>query len=455
MTLGPAAVALLALALVLPRPAAGQSDGLVDRLDAFVQRYVDLDVFSGAVLVAQGDSVLFDRQYGMASWQLDVPVTSKHRFRVASVSKAFTDVAILRLVAAGTLSWEDRVADYVSDFPRGEEITLRMLATNQSGVPHINDLSWYDQFEFRDWPLVELIDRLKAEPLDFEPGTDSKYSNGGFALLARIMEIATGNTYGTVLREEVFEPAGMRDSGHEGHNELVPMLAPGYTYGLDGVEPAPYVEMSLKVGGGSAYSTAGDLYRFARAIRDGTLIEPALADSLFGTIESPTDHPRIYFGGRAPGYTAALVRYPGDDVVVAVLSNNYSRLNEEISDGVAGIVFGGRYDNRLGDILSREPFPAVDLDPSAVAPYAGPWKHAWGFALDLEADGGSLIYHDPERGIRHRLIPLSENSFISAFQWARIDFERGPDGSVAGATMTWLDFPERAWPLERREAETP
>lgn len=251
------------------------------------------------------------------------------------------------------------MAEYVPDFPRGEEITLRMLATNRSGVPHVNDLPWYDQFEFRDWPLVEIVERLKMEPLDFEPGTDSNYSNGGFALLARILEVATGKAYGEVLREQVFEPAGMRDSGHEGHNALVPMLARGYTYGMAGVEPPPYVEMSLKVGGGSVYSTVGDLYRFARAVGDGTLIAPALADSLFGTIDSPTGHERVYHGGRAPGYTAALVRYPTEDVVVAILSNNYSRLNEEISDGLAGIVFGGTYDNRLGDILARRPFPAT------------------------------------------------------------------------------------------------
>lgn len=444
---------VLAGLLALPAVAQGQpDDGLAGRLNAFVNRYVQMDVFSGAVLVAVGGEVVLERGYGMASPQLGVPATPEHRFRVASVSKAFTDVALLRLVAGGALGWDDRVAAYVPDFPRGAEITLRMLATNRSGVPHINDLPWYDQFAFHEWPLEKIVERLKAEPLDFEPGTDSNYSNGGFALLARILEVATGTSYGTVLREEVFEPAGMRDSGHERHNELVPMLAPGYTYGLNGIEPAPYVEMSLKVGGGSVYSTVGDLYRFARAIRDGTLIATALADSLFSTIDSPTGHERVYHGGRAPGYTAALVRYPGEEVVVVVLSNNYSRLNEEISDGLAGIVFGGTYDNRLGDILARRPFRAADLDPVRVAAYAGAWRHAWGFALDLEADGESLIYRDPEREMGHRLIPLSASSFVSPWQWARIDFEQEPDGTVASATMTWLDFPEREWPLERREA---
>lgn len=446
-------VVLAALAS-LPAAARGQSDSdIPGRLDAFVNRYVDMDVFSGAVLVAVGDEVVLEKGYGMASWQLGVPATPSHRFRIASVSKAFTDVAVLRLVAAGILAWDDRVTEYVPDFPRGDEITVRMLATNRSGIPHINDLPWYDQFEFRDWPLEEIVERLKSEPLDFDPGTDSNYSNGGFALLARVLELSTRRSYGEVLREQVFEPAGMLDSGHEGHNDLIPGLAAGYTYGIDGIEPSPYVEMSLKVGGGSAYSTVGDLHRFARAIREGDLIDSALADSLFGTIESPTDHPRVYHGGRAPGYTAALARYPERGVVVAVLSNNYSRLNEEISDGLAGIVFGGTYDNRLADILERRPFPVVDTDAAKVAPYAGPWRHAWGFAFDLEVEDGTLVYRDPERDIRHRLIPTSETSFISPWQWARIDFARGSDGGVASATMTWLDFPEKAWPLERREGE--
>jgi CubicO group peptidase (beta-lactamase class C family) len=410
-----------------------------------------MGVFSGAVLVARHDEIVLERGYGMASWELGVPATPSHRFRTASISKAFTDVAMLRLVATGTLDWEDRVSRYVPDFPRGDEITVRMLATNRSGLAHINDLPWYDQFEFRDWTLEEIVERLADEPLDFDPGTDSNYSNGGFALLALVIERATGKPYAEVLREQVFEPAGMPDSGHEGHDELVPMLARGYTYGMDGIQPAPYVEMMLKIGGGSAYSTVGDLYRFARAIEDGRLIDRAVADSLFGTIDSPTGQSRVYHGGRAPGYTAALVRYPESNAIVVVLSNNYSRLNEEISDGLAGILFGGSYDNRLGDILSREPFSAVELDSGQIAAYAGAWRHAWGFAFDLEATGGTLVYRDPERGMRHRLIPLSSTSFISPWQWARIDFESA-DGEVLAGTMTWLDFPEEAWPLERRES---
>ena len=440
------------LILICPRPMAGQEE-LETRLDAFVQRYVEMGVFSGAVLVAVDEEVVLEKGYGMASWQLQVPATPRHRFRVASVSKAFTDLAVLRLVAAGRLDLNARLAEYLPDFPRADEITIRMLATNTSGIPHINDLPWYDQFEFREWPLEEIVERLAEEPLDFDPGTDSEYSNGGFAVLARALELATRQSFGTVLQQAVFGPAGMRDTGHEGHDELIPMLAYGYTYGMRGPQPVPYVEMSLKVGGGSAYSTVGDLYRFARAVEDGTLIESRLADSLFGTIESPTGRPRVYHGGRAPGYTAALVRYPGEGVIVAVLSNNYSRLNEEISDGLAGIVFGGTYDNRLGEILTRERFTPVEVAPEHLAAYAGPWRHAWGFPLELEVEGSDLVYRDPERGLRHRLIPVSDTRFISPWQWARFDFERGADAAVSTATMTWLDFPAEPWTLERVDGD--
>jgi CubicO group peptidase (beta-lactamase class C family) len=447
-------LASFALAVLLPTHRNGLGQTAVDpeRLDEFVRTYVDMDVFSGAVLVARRGEIVLERGYGMASYELEVPATPSHRFRVASISKAFTDVALLRLIAAGALDWDDPVSRYIRDFPRGDEITVRMLATNSSGLAHINDLPWYDQFEFREWTLEEIVGLLADEPLDFEPGTDSNYSNGGFALLALVLERATGKSYAEVLREQVFEPAGMPDSGHEAHAELVPMLASGYTYGMYGIQPAPYVEMALKIGGGSAYSTVGDLYRFARAIEEGGLIERAVADSLFGTIDSPTGHARVYHGGRAPGYTAALVRYPEPDAVIVVLSNNYSRLNEEISDGLAGILFGGSYDNRLGEILSRTQFPALGLEPGQVAAITGAWRHAWGITFDLEEEDGALVYRDPERGIRHPLIALSPTSFVSPWQWARLDFER-VDGQVLSGTMTWLDFPDEAWPLERREPE--
>jgi len=446
-------LALLVFAVLVPTTTMGQPAGdLAERLDAFVRTYVEMDVFSGAVLVARSGEIVLERGYGMASYELEVPATPSHRFRLASVSKAFTDVAVLRLVAAGTLDWEDRVRRYVSDFPRGDEITVRMLATNRSGLAHINDLPWYDQFDYHEWTLEEIVGRLADEPLDFAPGTDSNYSNGGFALLALVLERATGKSYAEVLREQVFEPAGMSNSGHEGHAELVPLLASGYTYGMKGIQPVPYVEMTLKVGGGSAYSTVGDLYRFARAIEAGRLIDRAVADSLFGTIESPTGYARVYHGGRAPGYTAALVRYPEPEAVVVVLSNNYSRLNEEISDGLAGILFGGSYDNRLGDILSRTRFQPVELQSGQLGTYTGTWRHAWGFTFDLEEADGALVYRDPERGLRHPLIAVSPTSFVSPWQWARLEFGSA-DGEALTGSMTWLDFPERAWPLERQERE--
>ncbi len=439
------------LTALLPVAAAGQPAELEPRVDAFIQRYVDQDVFSGVVLVARDGRVLLEKGYGMASHELRVPAAPSHRFRVASVSKAFTDVAVLRLVDQGVVSWDDPVSTYLPDFPRGSEITLRQLATNRSGIPHINDLPWYDQFTFREWPLEEIVGRVGAEPLDFEPGADSNYSNGGFAVLARVIEIATGAPFGAALRDLVFDPAGMVDTGHEGHNELVPGLAHAYTLGLDGVVPAPYVEMSVKVGGGSAYSTARDIFRFDRALVEGGLLEPGVADSLFGRIDSPTGRERVYHGGRAPGYTAAVQRFVDDGALVVVLSNNYSRLNEEISDGVAGILFGGSYgDNRLGEILAREPFRAAEVDAGSLGGFAGTWRHAWGFTMEFQVRDGGLVYVDPERGLRHRLIPIGERTFASPWQWARIEFAADPDAEVA-ATFTWLDFPERDWPLERVE----
>lgn len=444
-----ASCALIACA---PVSAAAQDD-LEARVDAFVQRYVDQDVYSGVVLVARDGRVLLEKGYGMASVELGVPASPEHRFRVASVSKAYTDVALLRLVERGAVSWDDPLAEYIADFPRGGEITLRHLATNRSGIPHINDLPWYDQFTFREWPLGEIVERLKSEPLDFEPGSEFEYSNGGFAVLARVIEIATGSSFGDALNELVFEPAGMTDTGHERHNELVPMLAKGYTLGLDGIVPAPYVEMSLKVGGGSAYSTARDLFRFDRALVEGRLLAPGISDSLFGRIDSPTGKARVYHGGRAPGYTAAVQRFVEDDALVVVLSNNYSRLNEEISDGVAGLLFGGSYEeNRLGEILAREPFEPVEVEPGSLSDHAGTWRHAWGFPVEIEVRDGDLVYVDPEREIRHRLIPIGERTFVSPWQWARIEFAADP-GAEIRATMTWLDFPERDWPLQRVESD--
>lgn len=427
-------------------PTEGDST-FAERADRFVRRYVGMEVFTGAVLVARGDTVLFRKAYGLADREAGVVNTPTTRFRVASISKAFTAAAVARLVLDGGLLWETPLSRFHPEFPRADSITIRQLVEHRSGIAHLNDLPWYPDASRGAISEEDLVDWLAEEPLDFPPGTDSSYSNGGYLLLADILQRVTDRPYGEILREEVFGPAGMLDSGHESGREVVPGLAEGYTIGAEGGFASPVVlNMDIKIGGGSVYTTVDDLFRWSRAMRRGDLLPQALQDSLWGTGESATGRQRRIHGGRAPGFTAFYQYFPAADVTTVVLSNHYARLNEELSDGLAALYFDEDYYNRLQDILHRsDHFSRFPLPDAAAKTFAGEYCHPFGFEFDITVRGGRLYYVQPERERRHPLIPTSDSTLVDRWQWARIT--RRADGSLV---WHWLDYPDQDWQVEVR-----
>lgn len=445
----------LTLALVAGCGSAERDDAPTeaDRIRDFVQPYVDAGYWSGSIVVARGDSVLLAAGFGSADAEHAVPNEPATRFPVASVSKAFTRLALAGLRVEGLLSDSARLSEYLPGYPRGDEITVRHLAEHHSGISDIDDLGWFPTGQSRAHELAALVDSLAKAPLDFEPGERYAYSNGGYIVLAAVLEAASGLPYDEVLRRYVFEPAGMTRSGNWAGG-ILPARADGYTLNAaGGLTHAPLVHPSNKIGAGSAYTTVLDVLAFHRSLRDGVLGERARSDSLFGTIDSPFGRPRVYFGGRGPGYTAAIQIYRDDDVLVAALGNNYSRLNEEITDGILGLLLEGPREARVDSILSRRlPFGTVDVPAGRLEELAGRYRHQWGFEFTLEREDGGLVYVDPEHGTRSPMIPVGDSAFVSPWQWARLEFDRSSATEAeagAAATWRWLDFPGDDWTVSR------
>jgi CubicO group peptidase (beta-lactamase class C family) len=224
--------------------------GIADQIATYLSAFADTGNFSGAVLVARGDKVLFRRAYGMANYELQVPNTPETRFHIASVSKPFTAAAILQLQEQGRLNVADHVSRYLPDFPNGDRITLDNLLTHTSGIPNVNNLPDYDLFARAPHSLPELVAKFADLALDFQPGANYRYSNSNYNLLALVVEKVSRESYGDYLRKHIFDPAGMRDSGHDGDAlRLIPSAASGYEpYGTTGYEKAPYLDWSNKTG---------------------------------------------------------------------------------------------------------------------------------------------------------------------------------------------------------------
>jgi CubicO group peptidase (beta-lactamase class C family) len=264
----------------------------VREIDRIARRLSEADAFSGVVLLARGDSTLYLSAFGQADRERNVPMDPQMRFDLASIPKTFVTVAIAKLVEEGKLSWEDPIGKYLPDFPlvdARQKVRIRHLVTHSSGL---QDVLRY--CEHNPCPRARSMDDFvrtvalaQEDSLLYTPGTRSPYTNANFLLLGKILEVVSGEPYYDYIRTNVFQPAGMKDTDFYATGVLPERIAIGYDkqYASDGVRFQP-VQAGYELVGypspdGAAYSTAGDLVRFARALRAGHIMRPETVAILF------------------------------------------------------------------------------------------------------------------------------------------------------------------------------
>jgi CubicO group peptidase (beta-lactamase class C family) len=294
------------------------------------------DAFSGALLVARDGAVLLERAWGRAVRDTGTPNTVDTKFRIGSMNKMFTSIATLQLVEAGKLALDEPIGTYLPDYPNLDirsNVTIRHLLSHTGGTGDI----FGPQYEQRRLELREHNDYVElygARGPQFEPGSRFEYSNYGFVLLGAVIEAVTGKPYYDVVRENVFEPAGMTATDSLPESESVDARSVGYMGGSGGGGWRPNTDTlpwrGTAAGGG--YSTVDDLLRFAEALRTGTLISKAsLAEATRPQSAEPYGFAmelrgegtlRSYgHGGGAPGMNGDLRIYPELGYVVVGLSN--------------------------------------------------------------------------------------------------------------------------------------
>jgi len=311
------------------------------------------DRFSGVVLAARGDTVVLQEARGFADVEHRRPVALDTRFNLGSMDKMFTGVAIARLAQAGKLKFDDTIGTHLPDYPNRDaaaRVTVQHLLTHTSGIGNI----FGPAYETRRDGLKQVADYLSlfaAEPLRFEPGARWEYSNGGFIVLGAIVERLSGQSYYDYVRQHVFEPAGMTQTGFFLKTELPPNTAVGLTRGERRRPLAPGPPQAAAPAGprrsnhellpgrgspaGGGYSTAADLHRFASALLGHRLLSKEYTDLvLTGRATTPWGRYGYGFGERVvagtrvvghnggfPGVNAELHILPETREVVVVLAN--------------------------------------------------------------------------------------------------------------------------------------
>lgn len=268
--------------------------------------------FSGTVLVADREKVLFEGHAGQADAASGAPVTRDTRFNLASTGKLFTTVAVLQLHERDKLDLDAPIGRYLPDWPVQrvrEQVTARQLLMHTSGLGAF----WGPDFDARRPSLHTLRDYvplLAVEP-EFTPGTAFRYSNSGFLLLGLLVEAVSGQSYYDYVAQHVFVPAGMRDTGYYAMDGRTGRAAVPHRGGTGADRDTPLLPLPEPRGAaaGGGYSTAHDLLRFHRALIDGRLLGTKEMEVLFAPVELPP-------GTRAPPHGLGMLRYAaGNDIV--------------------------------------------------------------------------------------------------------------------------------------------
>jgi len=314
---------------------------LVEALDKHLSQAVSADEFSGTVLIAKKDSLLFQKACGLASKEYNVANLVDTKFNLGSINKIFTQIAIGQLAEQGKLSFDDKLGKHLPDYQNreaAEKVTIRQMLDMKSGIGDFFGPEFEAMPKNRLRTVKDFLPLFASKPLQFEPGTRQQYSNGGYIVLGAIVEKISGEEYFEYVREHIFKPAGMQNTDWYEADIVTANLASGYTRGgsSTGVRRNNVYSRPAKgspAGGG--YSTAPDLMKFVSALREGKLRVPD-----FRNQQSPRQAPARFRGlgiaGGAPGINAALEADEDRGYTIIVMSNYDPPSAEKIARQIRG-----------------------------------------------------------------------------------------------------------------------
>lgn len=337
----------------------GGTGGMEARLDGLVTAYHEKGLFNGSVLVARDGGVVLREGYGYADEEWRIPNGPDTVFRLGSITKQFTSMLVMQQVAEGRLRLDQTLAEMLPWYRQdtGSRVTLEQLLDHTSGIPSYTSDPDFFPLHSRD-PLStrELVETYCSGDLEFEPGSRWRYNNSGYVILGAVLEEVTGRPYDELLEARILAPLGMDDSGYDHTAAVIPRRASGYRWTPDGLENAPYLDMSLPHAAGAMYSTVDDLARWDRALTDDELLAPELKrrmltpgldDYAFGwrvTTEEigPEKTSRKVFshGGGINGFATLIVRIPAERSLLVLLDNHSGGHLAELRNGLLDLLYG-------------------------------------------------------------------------------------------------------------------
>lgn len=367
------------------------------RIDRLLKAYVAIHQYNGSALVMQDGKIVYEKSFGYRNAAERSPITKNSVFPIASLTKPFTALIILRLAEENKLSINNAVSKYIPDFPRGNEIRIQHLLTHTSGLyePASNPKYLETVVTTRTYRPEEKMAFFKNEPLDFEPGSKFRYTNSGYDLLGIIIEKVTGHSYAEAVSTYIFNPLKMKKSGFNFATLKDTNKVSGYSF----ISPTKQTENvfwngTLTYASGGLYSTAGDLVKFYQGLRDFKIIskemfKQATTSSKGGYgygwfIDSIYNDRVIDHGGNIPGATSYFLMMPEHKICIILLNNMTSTVLETIGNSIYALLQNKPYH-------VPQPKKEIHLEEAKLQQYVGTYDVNSNYKVQITEEAGRLL----------------------------------------------------------------
>ena len=389
------AICVMYCATALAQTGAAVPDPTKERLDEVASSFTKDNAFMGAVVVAKGAGILLDKGYGKAVVEWNIPNSPDAKFRIGSMTKQFTAALVLLEQENGKLSVDDPIRKYLADPPAAwDKITIGDLLHHTSGLPNFI----FDK-RFFEWRMVartpvEEMGLFKDKPLNFAPGTQWEYSNSNYMLLGMILEKVTGRRYVDLLQEHILAPLGMKDSGLDDDDLILPERAEGYQPGSKGIVPVRSQSMSVGWSTGAMYSTTRDLLRWERGLFGGKVLSASslkqMTTATMGNygcgvfVSRKDDMEVVEHGGSIEGFNSYMIDVPSRDIVVIVLSNVSGDAPDKMAAKLLDVTLGKT-------VTLAKQRVAVPIAKADLSKFVGEYAISAQLSLNITASDEGLI----------------------------------------------------------------
>ena len=423
--------------------------GKVDKLLADIYKSNET---GATALIARKGMVIYKKAFGMANLELNVPMQVDNVFRIGSISKQFTAVAILQLQEQGKLGLLDDIKKFIPDYPtHGYTITVEQLLNHTSGIKSYTSIKeWDDQARRKDFTPAALVDYFKNQPMDFPPGTKWEYNNSGYVLLGYIIEKVSGKTYPEYIVDNIFKPLSMTNSCYGDHIPIIKKRVSGYEPAKDGVANTDFLSMTQPYAAGSLLSTVEDLFKWHQAVHSYKLVKKEILDKAFISSKlangKPTNYgygwfmgnlqgsPTIEHGGGINGSLTNAIYLPKEDVFVTVFSNCTCKPPSDVSIEIAGVIINKPFGEHKEITLT-----AIDLNK-----YTGVYEIEDGEQRIIRIDSNRLT-SQRDGGTLFKIKPYAKNKYFFENTLSVMEFTEDANGNITGHKFYTGTQPESYW----------